>query len=122
MFKFLLIIPVAILVAYSQVAIKVRSSSMSDIDTDVIATKILKVLCDPIILSAYMAALLASVAWLYVVTKLPLSTAFPIYVGVTFVLVITCGWFFLDETITPTKLFAVFLIICGVIIGVNADA
>lgn len=83
---------------------------------------LLKFLGDPVILSAYAAALFASFAWLYVVSKLPLVVAFPVYIGVTFAMVLLGGWFFLSETLTTTKLLAVLLIFAGIILGVSADA
>ncbi len=77
---------------------------------------------DPVILSAYAAALVASFAWLFVVTKLPLNVAFPVYIGVTFAMVLLGGWFFLSEALTTTKLVAVLLIFSGIVLGVTADA
>ncbi len=85
------------------------------------STQLFKFLSDPVILSAYGAALLASFAWLYVVTKLPLTVAFPVYIGVTFAMVLLGGWFFLSEALTATKLVAVLLIFCGIVLGVTAD-
>jgi multidrug transporter EmrE-like cation transporter len=82
--------------------------------------RILKFLSDPIILSAYAAALLASLVWLYVVARLPLVVAFPVYIGVTFVLVIIGGWFFLSENINLMRLFSISLILGGIIIGVRS--
>jgi multidrug transporter EmrE-like cation transporter len=66
------------------------------------------------------AALLASFVLLYVITKLPLVVAFPVYIGVTFSLVIIGGWFFLSESISAMRLASEFLILTGVIIGVRS--
>lgn len=77
---------------------------------------------DPLILSAYGVALLASFAWLYVVTKLPLTSAFPVYVGLNFALVLLGGWYLLNEDITVQKLVAVSLILGGIVLGIKADA
>jgi multidrug transporter EmrE-like cation transporter len=87
-----------------------------------LSKQLFKLLGDPVILSAYAAALFASFAWLYVVTKLPLTVAFPIYIGVTFAMVLLGGWFFLSEALTPVKLVAVLLIFGGIVLGVTADA
>jgi multidrug transporter EmrE-like cation transporter len=81
--------------------------------------RLLKYLSDPIIVSAYAAALLASFVWLYVITKLPLVVAFPIYIGVTFVMVVIGGWFFLSESVTAMRLVSIFLILSGIVIGVR---
>lgn len=81
-----------------------------------------KFLTDPVILSAYAAALIASFAWLFVVTRLPLTVAFPVYIGVTFAMVLFGGWYFLAETMNPTKIVAILLIMCGIALGISADA
>lgn len=119
---YLFILPIAVLVTYSQLIVKWRSSALGKIEDSGFVQHLLKFLTDPVILSAYTAALIASFAWLYVVTKLPLVVAFPVYIGVTFAMVLLGGWFFLSETLTATKLVAVLLIFAGIILGVSADA
>jgi multidrug transporter EmrE-like cation transporter len=120
--KYLLILPVALLVTYSQVAMKWRAGVTETAATGTFSRRFIELVTDPVILSAYAAALLASFAWLYVVTRLPLSTAFPLYIGVTFVMVMFCGWFFLSEAITLTKVVAVLLILSGILVGAIGDA
>lgn len=117
----LFVFPIAFLVAYSQIIIKWRmlGTGATDIQNAQLFARMLRYLSDPVILSAYAAALLASFVWLYVVTKLPLVVAFPVYIGVTFVLVIAGGWFFLSESITAMRLASVLLILSGIIIGVR---
>lgn len=116
------VLPIALLVAYSQIVIKWRmlSAEAAGIPNLHLAARVLKYLSDPVIVSAYVAALLASFVWLYVITKLPLVVAFPVYIGVTFVLVVIGGWFFLSESITAMRLVSVFLILSGIIIGVRS--
>lgn len=116
-----LVFPIALLVAYSQIVMKWRMLGVETTDpqnANFIARAI-KYLSDPIIASAYVAALLASFVWLYVITKIPLVVAFPVYIGVTFVLVVFGGWFFLSESITVVRLASIFLILSGIIIGVR---
>lgn len=114
--------PIALLVTYSQLIVKWRSSPVDHIPATGFGAHLLRFLTDPVILSGYGAALLASFAWLYVVTRLPLAVAFPVYIGVTFVMVLFGGWFFLAETLSATKIIAVILILAGIVLGVNADA
>lgn len=118
---YLLILPVALLVTYSQLIMKWRSSTVEHQVTQDFSKQLIQFLSDPVIISAYGAALFASFAWLYVVTKLPLTVAFPVYIGVTFAMVLLGGWFFLSETLTATKLVAVLLIISGIVLGVASD-
>lgn len=119
---YLLILPIALLVTYSQLVVKWKSSTLGHQGTQDFSKQLFKFLSDPVILSAYLAALLASFAWLYVVTKLPLTVAFPAYIGVTFAMVLFAGWFFLSEALTATKLIAVLLIFGGIVLGVTSDA
>ena len=119
---YLMILPIALLVTYSQIIVKWRSSAVGQLPSSDLLQHLIKIISDPLILSAYSAALFASFAWLYVVTKLPLTVAFPVYIGVTFAMVLLGGWFFLSETLTATKLIAVLLIFSGIALGVTTDA
>jgi len=120
--NYLLILPIAFLVTYSQLIMKWRSNTTDQFESCTFLQSIAKLLTDPVVLSAYCAALIASFGWLYVVTKLPLTVAFPVYIGITIVMVSLGGWWFLSETLTATKIVAVMLIMGGIILGVSADA
>lgn len=120
--NYLLILPIAVLVTYSQIIVKWRAGAKDQLATSSFSQYLVTFMTDPVILSAYGAALVASFAWLFVVTKLPLTVAFPVYIGVTFAMVLLGGWFFLSETLTATKLVAVLLIFGGIVLGVTADA
>lgn len=115
----LAVFPVALLVAYSQIIVKVRASKIAGagIPDATIFERIQSYLSDPLLLSGYVTALAASFMWLFVVTKLPLVVAFPVYIGVTFLLVLIGGWMVLGESVTPMRLAAAALIFCGVAIG-----
>ena len=116
------VLPIALLVAYSQIVIKWRmlGAEAAEIQNLHLSARMLKYLSDPVIVSAYVAALLASFVWLYVITKLPLVVAFPVYIGVTFALVVIGGWFFLSESITLLRLVSILLILAGIVIGVRS--
>lgn len=118
---YLLILPVSFLVVYSQLVVKWRASSTSYPPDAGLLRILFAYLGDPLIISAYMAALFASFAWLYVVTKLTLSIAFPIYIGITFIMVVLGSWIFLAESMTQIKLLAIVLIFTGVVLGVVSD-
>ncbi len=117
--SFLYILPVSCLVAYSQIIVKWQSLH-HPVVAEGLMDFLIKSISSPIILSAYVSALFASFAWLFVVTKLPLSTAFPIYIGVIFILVVLGGWLFLNEQLNFLKLVAIFLIFSGVVIGLKS--
>lgn len=118
---YLLILPIALLVAYSQLIVKWRSTSVEHIQVASFSAYLVRFLTDPVILSAYGAALFASFAWLYVIARLPLAVAFPVYIGVTFVMVLFGGWLFLAESMTVTKVIAALLILAGIALGLNSD-
>lgn len=120
--SYLLILPVAFLVAYSQVAVKWRSTALVTSEQTSYWKHLLHLISDPVIFSAYLSALLASFAWLFVVTKLPLTTAFPVYIGTTFVMVLIGGSLFLAEEFNPIKVLAVLMIMGGIILGIKAHA
>jgi multidrug transporter EmrE-like cation transporter len=117
---YLLLLPIAFLVAYSQIIVKWRVNSMDHPIEAGFMPKLLHFMSDYFILSAYGAALFASFAWLYVVAKLPLTTAFPVYIGITFMMVVIGSWYFLAEDITLPKAIAITLIFIGIVIGVRA--
>jgi multidrug transporter EmrE-like cation transporter len=112
-------LPVALLVAYSQIIVKWRTASLSTMNngSQPLLDRLIEYLSDPYILSGYVAALLGSFIWLFLVAKLPLATAFPIYIGLTFFLVMLGGSLLLDEPLSAGKLIAATLILLGVTIG-----
>jgi multidrug transporter EmrE-like cation transporter len=114
-------LPIALLVAYSQIIVKWRMGSIEASEASGFLSRLIKFIGDPYILSGYAAALVASFAWLYVVAKLPLSLAFPVYIGVTFVMVLFGGWWFLSETVNATKIAAVLMILAGIALGLHSD-
>lgn len=120
--NYLLILPIALLVTFSQLIVKWRSNTR-EVELGLTYLQyFIRYLTDPVILSAYVAALIASFAWLFVVARLPLTVAFPVYIGVTFMMVLLGGWFFLAETMSTTKLIAISLILFGIALGITADA
>ena len=116
------IFPVAMLVAYSQIIVKIRASKFNYeyFHQKELWVKIFTYFNDPWILSGYVAALLASIIWLFIVTKLPLVVAFPIYIGVTFVLVILGGYLLLNESLSTARIIAAIMIIAGIAIGIRS--
>lgn len=117
----LLIFPVALMVTCSQIAVKWRADYLNIEGGSSILERLWVFLTDPIILIAYIVALVGSFAWLYVVTKFPLTIAFPVYIGMTFVLVLLGGAFFLGEHINLQKIAAILLISVGIVVGVLTD-
>lgn len=120
--KYIMIIPVALLVALSQLIVKLRTTSTEPFAATGIVKGFGRFVSDPVILMAYGVAFLASLGWLYVVTKLPLSVAFPVYMATTFLFVLLSGWLFLGETMSLAKIVAVLLILAGIVVALQTDA
>ena len=115
---FLAVLPTVLLVAYSQVIVKWRMGALSLILADRVGMyKYVSYLFDPFILSAYIAGLLGSFVWLFTVSRLPLGLAFPIYQGLTFLLVVMASMIILKEPLTSFKFIGILMILGGVIVG-----
>lgn len=77
---------------------------------------LLQLLFSPWIVSAFLAALLASVTWIAAMTKLQLSHAYP-FMSLAFILVMLFSSWLFNETITTPKLVGATLVILGLIVG-----
>lgn len=103
---------------YGQLVIKWQMSQVGSIPAG-LTPKILffgGLFLNPWILSGFMAAFLASLAWMAAMTKLELSYAYP-FVSLSFVLVLVFSGFIFHEPITIYKVIGVLLIITGVAVS-----
>ncbi len=73
-------------------------------------------LLNPWVISAFVAALLASLTWMAAMTKLPLSHAYP-FMSLAFVLVLVLSGFLFHEPITSAKIVGIVLVILGLVVG-----
>lgn len=118
--NYLLIFPVALMVAYTQLIVKWRMNTANIGHAE--NSFILKLFCylkDPYILSSTFVALLSGLIWIFVVARVQVSVAFPIYYGLTFALVILGSVLLLGESLSAARLTAIIFILTGVIIGVR---
>ena len=119
---YLLILPIALLVTFGQLLVKWRAGSLGNMLVSSFPQSFIKFVADPVNLFAYAAGFIANLGWLYVVTKLPLTIAFPIYMGVTFVMILLGGTLFLGETFSFAKIAAILLIMGGIVLAISTDA
>jgi multidrug transporter EmrE-like cation transporter len=82
----------------------------------VTAEAIPRLLFDPWIISAFVAALFASICWMVAVSRLDLSHAYP-FLALSFVLVVLMGGVVFHESITFLKLVGLALISAGIVVG-----
>lgn len=75
-----------------------------------------RLLINPWVISALLAALGAVVAWMAAMTKLDLSHAYP-FMSLAFVLVVAGSIWFFHEPLTLAKVVGLALICAGIVIG-----
>ena len=73
-------------------------------------------LLDPYILSGYLSAVAGSVAWFFVVERQPLTVAFPVYVGISVLLVAVAGVWLFGESVTASHMLGMLLIVAGIVL------
>ena len=71
---------------------------------------------DPWVITAFMAAFLASVTWMFAMTRLQISHAYPM-TALTFVIVVIGGAFLFNEPLTTPKIAGIALIVIGIYVG-----
>lgn len=107
-----------VLTVYGQIAIKwqvLEAGALPEQLPEKISF-LLRLLLNPWIVSALLAALLASFFWMAAMTKLQLSHAYP-FMGLTFVAVLLASGFFFQEPITIFKVAGVALIVLGLAVA-----
>lgn len=77
---------------------------------------LLGLLINPWILSGFLSAFLAALAWMAAMTKFDLSYAYP-FMSLAFVLVLLCSGIFFQESVTSYKIAGLALIIAGIVIS-----
>jgi multidrug transporter EmrE-like cation transporter len=68
------------------------------------------------VISVFVAAFIAALAWMAAMTRLELSRAYP-FVSLSFVLVLVSSAVFFDESLTAAKVLGVALILAGLVVG-----
>jgi multidrug transporter EmrE-like cation transporter len=75
---------------------------------------LINLLSEPVLIIALMMHVVALIIWLQVLSKIPLSTAYPI-LAITYVIVPVLSVLFLKESIQQSQLIGMFLVLVGVI-------
>lgn len=114
----LAVLPTILLAAYSQLISKWRVAALAasgGVPASAPA-RVLHYLSDPYIISSYAFSLLSSIAWLYVLEKYPVSSAFPTYIGVLFAVVTIGSALLLREQVSLQQVAGLALILAGVVV------
>ena len=107
-----------LLTVYGQLVIKwqvLKAGAFPDDGAEKIGF-LIHLLLNPWVISAFLAALLASVTWMAAMTKLQLSHAYP-FMSLAFILVMIFSGVLFNEPITTPKVVGVALVILGLAIG-----
>lgn len=103
---------------YGQIVIKWQMNHAGSLPPETIDKVIflLRMIINPWIISGFLAAFLAALAWMAAMTKLPLSHAYP-FISFSFVLITLSGAIFFHEPLNFPKIFGMIFIVAGIIIG-----
>ena len=108
------------LTVYGQIIIKHRinlKEALAGSILDKIST-IIYYFFDPYIFSGLIAAFIASIFWMFALTSLPLTRAYPVMSSAPLI-VLLFGILFLDESLTIGKVLGGLLILIGVYLSVK---
>ncbi len=110
-----IVVAVAIAVV-GQLVIKKALNSMTNIDfsTGAVSTY-LRMFSSPYVMIGMATCVLSILFWLYGLSKVDLSYAYP-FLALSYVLAIVGSWYFLGESISGMRLIGVFIICAGVLI------
>ncbi len=103
---------------YGQIIIKWQVNLAGDFPT-VSSEKIwflIKLLLNPWVISGFVGAFLASLAWMAAVSKFPLNYAYP-FMSLSFVLVLLFSPILLNESIGIQKIIGMIFIVLGIVIS-----
>jgi len=103
---------------YGQLILKWRISQYPEMPSEAFmkVKYILSFLLDPLILSGFISAFLASLAWMAAMTKFDLSHAYP-FMSLNFVVVLLLSALLLNEPMNSQKIIGVLLIVIGTIVA-----
>ena len=106
------------LTVYGQIAIKWQVSAAGAFPTDPQGKLLFlgRLLLNPWVISALLAALAAAVSWMAAMTKLDLSHAYP-FMSLAFILVLVLSALVFHEPVTAPKIAGLVLISAGIIVG-----
>lgn len=115
---YLYILATILLTVYGQVILKWRISSFGAMPPGRLEKLqfFASVLLDPVILSGFVAAFLASLTWMAAMTRFDLSHAYP-FVSLNFVLVLLLSGWLLHEPISIMKVLGIGLIVLGTVVA-----
>jgi multidrug transporter EmrE-like cation transporter len=116
--NYLYILLTIVFTVYGQLVIKWQVSGAGALPGDFAGKTLFlsKLLLNPWIISALLAAFLAALSWMMAMSKFDISHAYP-FMSLSFILVLILGGIFFGEPVTFYKLLGLSLIIIGIVVG-----
>lgn len=121
---YLLIGGCLVFTVYGQMVLKWRMDQLGPLPeggTWVVLRHLVGLILDPVILSSFVAAFFASLAWMAAMTKFELSYAYP-FTSLNFVAVLVLSVWLLGESMTLSKALGIGLIVLGTVIASGRTA
>ena len=102
---------------YGQLIIRSQVGDAGEfpVDTSEKITFIARLLLNPLVLSGFASAFLASLAWMATLTQFELSFAYP-FMSLSFVIVMFLSIILFGEALTYNKLLGTFIILLGLLV------
>ena len=115
---YLYILATIALTVYGQVILKWRLAAFPDMPAEPMPQLgfLMRLLFDPAIFSGFVAAFIASLAWMAALTKFELSHAYP-FMSLNFVVVLLLSVWLLNEPLTFSKVAGILLIVAGTVVA-----
>lgn len=106
---------------YGQLVLKWRIEKFGQLPLGVFEKLkfLVSLLIDPVIFSGFIAAFLASLAWMAAMTKFELSHAYP-FMSLNFVAVLLLSGWLLNEPVTSQRALGVGLIVLGTLVAARS--
>lgn len=118
MHPYLLIVISIVLGAFAQIAMKLGSSQVVAEGMNLTA-QLLKYFTNIPILSGFLLYALSAVVWIFALSRVPLSIAYPM-VASSYVLVVFLSWLIFHEPVSVMRILGLAIIVAGVMIIANS--
>ncbi len=107
-----------VLTVYGQLIVKWRVDSAGAFPPDLIDKFwfLWRLIINPWVISSFTCSFLALLAWMAALTKFPLNYAYPLFISLTFTIVILFSTLVFREPITFSKTIGIAFIVGGIII------
>ena len=109
---FLLLFVTAIFMAVANVLLKTAVGQAGGMQASVAG--LLRLLRQPAFLLGFVLTATAAAMWLYVLATQKLSTCYPLFVSLTYVLITLGAFYFLHERVSAQKLVGLVIIVAGI--------